>query len=284
VVGITPALAASTPPAPGEPVTVVGFGCLKEGHSYENTFGTKRKAENTVSEVTATELGYPIGSSLGSLCEGDSGGPSFALQGGNEVLVGVHSYDSGALSYDQRVDAFLGWVEQQSQGDLYQGPPKDQTPPTVQITSPADGARIGSHFTVEVSARDDVALARVELRLDASLRAQISASPYRFDVELPLGPHAIQADAVDTSDHRASAAIHVEVTPEETHPDGAALATDGGSPRSAGGGSDGGGCSCAMALPCRRPLPWPMLILLAWPVWRRSRTFRIPNRPTRMID
>jgi hypothetical protein len=123
VPGITPALVATSAPAQGEAIVIVGFGCSNTGPGSSQTFGVKRKGETTISAVGASELSYPLGAALPSLCEGDSGGPSFASRGGVEQLVGVHSYDLDDASFDQRADAYRGWIESEAQGDLYQGPP-----------------------------------------------------------------------------------------------------------------------------------------------------------------
>lgn len=123
VPGIAPALVATNAPVQGEAIVIVGFGCSQTGPGSSQTFGVKRKGETTIEAVGASELAYPLGAALPSLCEGDSGGPSFATRGGVEQLVGVHSYDLDASSFDQRADAYRSWIASEAQGDLYQGPP-----------------------------------------------------------------------------------------------------------------------------------------------------------------
>lgn len=54
----------------------------------------------------------------------------------------------------------------------------DSTPPTVAITSPANGTRIGNHVKVTVSATDNVGVARVNLYVDALLVASSTRAPF----------------------------------------------------------------------------------------------------------
>ena len=57
----------------------------------------------------------------------------------------------------------------------------DTTPPTVSITSPSNNASIMPGFAIAVQAADDVAISKVELRIDA-LREQVQAHGDDVDV------------------------------------------------------------------------------------------------------
>lgn len=90
-------------------------------------------------------------------------------------------------------------------GDNCANPP-DTTPPVVSISSPTSGASIPGNNTntaVNVTATDDVAIARVEFYIDNVLTgAPDTTSPYGFTLNastLTPGPHTLRARAYDTS-------------------------------------------------------------------------------------
>ncbi len=119
-IGVEPSAVSSLAPSVGQTVTLVGFGKTAEGAADS---GTKRIATNTLAHVYATTLEvYGAG---GNICNGDSGGPSFATIGGQEVQVGVHSLKLGDCGYggvDTRVDAYEDWIVQTAGGDVVVGP------------------------------------------------------------------------------------------------------------------------------------------------------------------
>jgi MYXO-CTERM domain-containing protein len=111
VTKVTPTAIAGTAPTVGENITLVGFGCLSEGEPA--TFGTKRTGDAVIAAVLDTQYRFPVGATLISLCEGDSGGPSFVTAGAGLVQVGIHSYNTILSSFDQRVDAYHAWITDQ---------------------------------------------------------------------------------------------------------------------------------------------------------------------------
>jgi len=292
--GVTPASIASTPPKLGEAVTLVGYGYTSDKDA--GSFGVKRKAHNTIGKISATLITfYGAAGSSGNICFGDSGGPAFAIRGGREVLVGVHSYGDGACGvaeHDVRADAYLHWMGQQAAGDLFAGTAGqqgDSAPPEIEILSPAPHARLATSFSVKLKASDDVALARVELFLDGTQRYAKVQAPWTFSFQLDGvrgGAHTIRADAVDIAGRRSSALIQVRVGPPvgqqpatnstttsgelEIGPEADELMLEGGcsmGPSRAVARSNNG--------PSRGGTPpdraaWPLLVLLAL-VWvRRS--------------
>ncbi len=80
-------------------------------------------------------------------------------------------------------------------------PPADATPPTTEITAPADGAEVAPGFAVQVNAADDQCILKVELSIDGSVVATASAPPFSFmtDVNLAPGDHTIQVTTFDAS-------------------------------------------------------------------------------------
>jgi archaellum component FlaF (FlaF/FlaG flagellin family) len=81
-------------------------------------------------------------------------------------------------------------------------PPSDTQPPTVAITSPANGATLNGTVSVAANATDNVAVSRVEMLLDGSLVATDTAAPYTFSWDTRTASnasHTLRARAVDSS-------------------------------------------------------------------------------------
>ena len=218
VSGITPHALAKGTPKVGETVTIVGFGITSTG--WKNS-GTKRVTTNTISSVKSQYIRFSGASGgKGNVCSGDSGGPSFRNQGGNEVLVGVHSTASQPCGYagnDMRVDVFHDWIVTQAAGDLVG---KDSKPPAVSISEPTGGAAVSTSLTVKVTASDaDSGLAQVKLFVDGKLRGTQASSPAQFSLTgLTTGGHNIRADAVDKVGNTGTMLIHVTVQSSTSPP------------------------------------------------------------------
>jgi subtilisin family serine protease len=107
--------------------------------------------------------------------------------------------------------------------------PGDTIPPTTAITSPANGATVSGTVTVNASASDDVAVARVEFFVDGTLRATDTSAPYAFSwntTTVGNGSHTLRSEAVDSSGNRGvSANVAVNVA---NGPGGAELLSNGG--------------------------------------------------------
>lgn len=160
-------------------------------------------------EVVAQEVGHALGLDHELLCEDPM----------------TYLYGCGAKTF-QDVDAPCGEDEARPcfcdvptqnsvQHLLSVLGPADQTPPTVSITAPADGARVPLGFVVEVAAADDLKVAKVELFVDEVYIAGDALAPYALvsPVDLALGPHTLMARAQDNGGNLAIASITVEVTP-----------------------------------------------------------------------
>jgi MYXO-CTERM domain-containing protein len=219
---VAPAAINITAPTVGLEISIVGFGKTSE---YNEDAGTKRIATNKISQVTSTRITIPGSSSLGNLCNGDSGGPSYATVGGVEVQVGVHSTKSGACGSggnDMRVDVYADWISQKAGGDVVKpgsvapppvNPPDPPPPspdaqaPTVTITYPANGARVQPSFTLTATATDNVGLAKLELLADGVAIASNSGSTTSFPVALKPGQHTLQLQALDAAGNKGQATV-----------------------------------------------------------------------------
>jgi len=96
-------------------LAIVGLGETRKGRDDR---GVKRVAENTIAILFRRNYQF---NDHGSVCHGDSGGPSFAIIKDREVLVGVHSVVSnpcGAFGVDMRVDFYIDWIKDTAGGDV----------------------------------------------------------------------------------------------------------------------------------------------------------------------
>jgi len=212
VTGIAPMPLATTAPSIGEAVELVGYG--KTGED-SGEFGTKRHVDNTIAKVESQIFSvYGASGSVGNICNGDSGGPTFATVAGKETLIGIHSTKGGVCGQegnDMRVDAFYGWIVGQAAGDLPS--PNDTTPPQVKITAPQNQAELSTSFVVEVAASDANGIARVVLFVNGVKASEKTASPWRFQLQnLHTGTATLEAVAYDLAGRDASAAVQVRVT------------------------------------------------------------------------
>ncbi|MEP7294954.1 MAG: Ig-like domain-containing protein [Burkholderiales bacterium] len=93
--------------------------------------------------------------------------------------------------------------------------PPDTKPPTVAITSPANGATVSGTATVSASASDNVAVAKVALYIDGALYATDTTAPYAIawnTTQSTNGTHALVMTATDTAGNTASATRSVTVS------------------------------------------------------------------------
>jgi hypothetical protein len=105
----------------GKQVTLVGFG-VDDGPSQSNA-GIKRKVDVTIDQVDPQTLHYTTQQGQ-TACNGDSGGPAFADQGGQLVVAGITSYgDQNCQQFGvyTRVDAYLDFINEQIQAGGGQG-------------------------------------------------------------------------------------------------------------------------------------------------------------------
>jgi hypothetical protein len=97
------------------------------------------------------------------------------------------------------------------------GTPADPTPPTVGITSPANGATVSGTTTVTATAADNVGVAGVRFFVDGALvGAEDTSAPYEVSWNTTLvtnGSHTVTAQARDAAGNtRTSAPITVTVS------------------------------------------------------------------------
>jgi len=98
----------------------------------------------------------------------------------------------------------------------------DTIPPITSITAPLNGATVSGTSTVNATAIDDVAVARVEFWLDGALQSTDLTSPYSWiwDTTVsPNGPHTLETKAFDVAGNQGSSTV-VSVSVENSSGDG----------------------------------------------------------------
>lgn len=94
--------------------------------------------------------------------------------------------------------------------------PGDTTPPTVNITAPANGASITGTVAISATASDNVALASVQFQVDGqNIGAAESTGPFTASLDsttLGNGTHTVAALATDLTGNAATASVSVNVS------------------------------------------------------------------------
>ncbi|HSR67046.1 MAG TPA: S8 family serine peptidase, partial [Acidobacteriota bacterium] len=90
----------------------------------------------------------------------------------------------------------------------------DTLPPSVAVTSPADGATLSRNVQIDVQAGDDRGLSLVQLRIDGQLvHSGAGNLSYTWNTRREsAGAHAIEAQAWDEAGNSASHSIQVEIS------------------------------------------------------------------------
>jgi fibronectin type 3 domain-containing protein len=92
--------------------------------------------------------------------------------------------------------------------------PEDKTAPSVQLTAPPAGSKIGGERQVAANASDNIAVARVEFYVNSVRRHIDTDAPYEFilnTTELQDGDHLLIAKAFDTSGNVGSDSYKVTI-------------------------------------------------------------------------
>src|SRR5437867_2469095 len=98
----------------------------------------------------------------------------------------------------------------------------DKTPPTVTITSPANGTTVFGTVTVSAMATDNVGVAGVQFKLDGvNLGAEFTTAPYSISWDTTTSSnrsHILSAVARDAAGNQATATVNVVVFNDTTPP------------------------------------------------------------------
>ncbi len=217
VQGVTPSPLTNAKPKVGQKAVLVGFGITATG-SW-GTSGVKRVAGNIIAALPNDNITFSGSAGInGNLCSGDSGGPSFIKEGGQEVVIGVHSTGSvpcGLSGNDIRVDLYRDWIIKEAKGDV--GSTKDGVPPTIYITSPTEYQALDTNFEVKVSASDNVGVTRVVMQVDGVLAGESKKAPFTIKLtNVKPGSRKLKATAYDGVGNAAKDTVDVIVSATAT--------------------------------------------------------------------
>ncbi|MCL2723857.1 MAG: S1 family peptidase [Polyangiaceae bacterium] len=98
----------------GSPVTAIGFGRTTLLEAGTNTNTERMSAPLVVGDIDSTQIAYDL--STHGICEGDSGGPDLFNQGGENRVVGIHSFiagDCNGAGVSGRVSGNLDFIQTQ---------------------------------------------------------------------------------------------------------------------------------------------------------------------------
>ena len=141
---------------------------------------------------------------------------------GSYKVIGVGFVDVAGSPYGYYwTTDFGGYVDPTAHavGGSTSPPPADTANPTVQFVTPVDGSTLSGTVPVEISASDDVGVARVEIYINGTLCATATSAPYRFNWNtsgVAGGSYTLQARAYDAAGNVAVASISVSIASTTT--------------------------------------------------------------------
>lgn len=213
-------------PQAGTTVTLIGFGETSNGAGDNNV---KRIATNTIDSVETAHFNVSgTGGGEGNGCYGDSGGPTLIDAGGVETVGGIMSYVAGTCGSTMivtRIDAFLPWIREVSQGDIEV---TDSEKPKVTITAPQSGDTVGTVVKVQAEVTDNVGVVEVRGLVDDEQQGSLTAPPFEFTLNLSGDEHWLRVVARDAAGNEGNAAVLVSVNGSIPPPaDGGGTVTEG---------------------------------------------------------
>lgn len=111
-------------------------------------------------------------------------------------------------------DTIYGWGLVNAYDALQWSEGSVDNPPTVNITSPMDGATASGDVSIQVNVLDDGGVHHVDFYIDGILNETIYSSPYTItwdSTTVDDGIHQIDVTATDTIDQEASVSVSVEI-------------------------------------------------------------------------
>jgi chitinase len=138
---------------------------------------------------TVVDTGSATSASLGGLIVGET------------YFFAASAYNtSGASGYSNEVHAVISGA-----------PPTDTTPPSLEITSPADGSTVPrrGRVTITADAVDPGGVNRVEFLVNGRVQCSDTSAPYTCSWNVPAPPgrtYQLSAEAVDMGGNRGTSA------------------------------------------------------------------------------
>ena len=125
--------------------------------------------------------------------------------------------ENGAHTLTVKVTDSIGNTEEKSVNVDVENQGEDNTPPTLTIEAPGEGANISGVFTLKAHASDENGVKSVEFRADSGDWTKLkhdSGDLYKLDWntrEVPNGDHILYFRAADTSDNLAKKQVNITV-------------------------------------------------------------------------
>ena len=134
-----------------------------------------------------------------------------------EAILKASTDDRGATGYDTafgygRVNAYQAVLQALATPGT-PAPAPDTIPPSVSITSPANGSTVTKSVKINVAATDDRGVAKIEVYIDGALRGVSNSSTATFSWNTrraASGWHSIAAKAYDAAGNLGSASVSVQ--------------------------------------------------------------------------
>jgi PKD repeat protein len=191
-----------------------GAGAIALGYSVssKNTYPSIRFAGRLAGDPTGE-----MSRGEGTIIAGGGSQSHSSGRWGDYSMLAVDPTDDCTFWYTQEYypsSSSAGWHTRIGSFQLSSCDGTVDSPPTVTITNPADGATVSSTFLVTANASDDNGVTQVEFFLDGASLGVDSTSPYTWNWDTTTsseGSHTIIATATDTADQTGNDSIIVTV-------------------------------------------------------------------------
>ncbi len=211
------------PPAPDTTPPSVSLTAPASGATVSGSVAMAATAADAESGVARVEFSVD-----GVLLGTDPSSPYTSTWNASAVTPGAHTIRAQAFNG-------AGLSSASSVSVTVQAPAPDTTPPTVSLTSPANGATVSGSVAMAATASDTGSgMARVEFRADGVLLGTDTTAPYAGTwnaAAAAVGSHTILATAYDVAGNSANSSVSVSVQAAPPAPGGTnvASAANGGS-------------------------------------------------------
>ena len=194
----------------------------------------------SICETSAQEIAHSFGLDHEFLCEDpmtylyNCGDKSF-----QDIDAQCGEYSARECACGDQTQNSVTWLDERLGVDD-DGPVNE--PPQVSITQPSNGDTVPPTFTVTATASDDVAVNRVEFRIDGTLASTDTTAPYSYTTNaLVDGSHTVEARAIDGASETALDTVTVDVDSGAPEQPDAGPGGGGDDPDAGPGGGGGGG-------------------------------------------
>jgi phosphatidylserine/phosphatidylglycerophosphate/cardiolipin synthase-like enzyme len=170
--------------------------------------GTTQISASTSDNVTVVGVQFKVdGANLGGEDRSAPFTVSWSGTNGQHTLTAVARDSSGNTTTSAPVTVTVGGGPPP--------PPPDSTPPTVSLTAPSGGSTVSGTVTISANSTDNVGVAGVQFKVDATVVGDDTAAPYSVSwntAAFSNGSHTVTAIARDAAGNTAQASVTVTVS------------------------------------------------------------------------